>query len=193
MSQRHSRDSAGWRRIGLSLREPSTSPVVWAAVFRGVGDAAQLLRSLAQVGGDGEPRFPFLQGPKVGQMWVRMLAYPGGADIKGLEALRVAVDTHVRKVTEYLGVTRTTGQPLERVRKIIQEAWVEVVRGCGAEGPGPLADTSAALDPALWFFGKWGCSHCERVGHRVPISRVCDACLFDQFLPGGQGPNPGPQ
>jgi len=182
VSQRHSRDSAGWRRIGLSLREPSPSPAVWTALFKGTGDASVLLRSLLQVGAEGRPNFPFLRGPKVGQMWVRMLASPGVADIQGLESLRVAVDTHVRKVTEYLGVTKTRGQPLERVRKTIQEAWAEDVRRGGAIGPGALANTSAALDPALWFFGKWGCTHCEKVGRKVPIAKVCDACLFDSLF-----------
>ena len=117
-------------------------------------------------------------------MWVRMLAYPGGADIQGLEALQVAVDTRVRKATEYLGVTKTRSRPLEQVRNTIQEAWSEDVRRSGAEAPAALANTAAALDPALWFFGKWGCTHCERVGHKVPIAKVCAVCVFDSLSPG---------
>ncbi len=46
----------------------------------------------------------------------------------------------------------------------------------GADGRG---DTSAALDPALWFFGKWGCTYCERVKRKVQISDVCRECRFD--------------
>jgi hypothetical protein len=38
-----------------------------------------------------------------------------------------------------------------------------------AVGPEPLRGTAAALDPALWFWGKWGCSFCERAKRRVPI------------------------
>ena len=37
-------------------------------------------------------------------------------------------------------------------------------------GPPGVAGTCAALDPALWFFGKYGCSHCEKMGRRVHYS-----------------------
>lgn len=120
-----------------------------------------------------------LQGPKIGVMWVRMLAYPGGAFITSLDTLPVAVDVQVRKVTEYLGLTDTHGRDLERVRRLIQEAWATDVRHYGAEGPDPIAGSPAALDPALWFYGKWGCTRCERAGRKLPISRICQECRFD--------------
>ena len=31
-----------------------------------------------------------------------------------------------------------------------------------------IANTAAALDPALWFFGKWGCTRCEQAGRLPP-------------------------
>jgi hypothetical protein len=89
-------------------------------------------------------------------MWVRMLAHPGGAAITSLEVLPVAVDVQVRKVTEYLGVTATEGLDLEAARPLIQGAWQADVRKAGAVGPPGLDGTAAALDPALWFYGKWG-------------------------------------
>ena len=45
-----------------------------------------------------------------------------------------------------------------------------------AFGPEGLQDTCAALDPALWFFGKYGCSHCESVQARVPAASICPHC-----------------
>lgn len=59
--------------------------------------------------GAGSPR-PLL-------LWARMLAYPGGAATTSIEILPVAVDVQVRKVTEYLGVARTRGQALEKIRR----------------------------------------------------------------------------
>ena len=150
------------------------------AVYDGYGDAAELYDAL-QRQLTGKPMFPLLQGPKIGRMWVRMLAHPGEAKIKSLETLPVAVDVQVRKVTEYLGVTDTYGQDLEQVRALIQTAWSRNVYHDGALGPAPLADTPSALDPALWFFAKWGCTYCERWGRKVPISEICSGCRFEEL------------
>lgn len=181
VSQRHSRDVTGWRTIGATLAGPASAPAVYRAIYEGKGDAAELLAARQARSADGSSLFPFIQGPKIGPMWVRMLAYPGGAEIASLEVLPVAVDVQVRKVTEYLGVTATHGQDLERVRQLIQDAWAEDVRRHGAVGPGPLADTAAALDPAIWFFGKWGCTRCEQAGRMVPISEICRGCKFEEL------------
>lgn len=178
VSQRHGPDSAGWWRIALTFHDPALVPKVRKAIYKGSGDAQELLRELHSQR-DNQPLLPFLRGPKVGPMWIRMLAYPGSATITSLEALPVAVDVQVRKVTEYLGATGTAGQPLERVRTEIQGMWAEDVRLAGAEGPPVLRNTCAALDPALWFYAKWGCTWCERWGAKASISPVCASCRFD--------------
>jgi hypothetical protein len=139
---------------------------VCTAVHEGVGEAQGLLRAAAESTPSGTPCFPLLSGPEVAPAWVRVLAYPGRARINGLERLPVAVDVQVRKVAEDLGMTRTQELSLEDLRPVIQRAWQEDVQAHGAEGPSGLATTSAALDPVLSFFGKWGCTRCERA--RVP-------------------------
>ena len=106
-------------------------------------------------------------------MWVRMLAAPGGAAIANLDALPVAVDTQVAKVTRNLGVLPSARDERAASREAVARAW----RGAAdtAEGPPALAGTAAALDPALWFFGKWGCTFCEDARWRMPIADVCRA------------------
>jgi hypothetical protein len=121
---------------------------------------------------------PAAWGPKVGPLWVRLLAYPGGAAISSLDRVPVSVDVQVRKVTEHLGVTEATGLNLEDVRATIQETWARDVAAHGAAGPEGLVDTPGALDPALWFYGKWGCTFCQRAGQRMPISSLCAECRF---------------
>jgi hypothetical protein len=184
VSQRHGVDSAGWRTIAESLvSSQSPSPrSVRIALFDGTGDARELLGLLPRASADRKPWFPLLRGPKIGPMWVRMLAFPGGATIMSLHALPVAVDVQVRKVTEYLGVADTRGQDLARIRRTIQDAWAEDVRVHGAAGPAAITDTPAALDPALWFFGKWGCTRCEQARRRLPISNICEECRFDEVF-----------
>jgi hypothetical protein len=184
VTQRHEVDSKAWVTIGRTLSNPRTAPAVSTAIVEGKGDASTLLVEL-QRKGSGGPLFPLLKGPKIGPMWVRMLVYPGNASISSMDIIPVAVDVHVRKVTEYLGVSNTRSENLENVREKIQQAWTEDVRNHGAEGPGLLANTPSAVDPAVWFLGKWGCSHCEEGRRRIPVADVCGGCRFDQLNPGG--------
>lgn len=191
VSQRHLGDGAAWRTIAESLLDGDRCAVVRRAVHDGEGAVDELLGT----GGldaefDGAPCFPYLSGPKVGPMWLRMLVEPGGAEIRGLESLDVAVDVQVRKVTENLGVTTTVGRELEEVREEIENAWRADVLETAIGGPERLGGGCAALDPALWYFGKWGCTHCEKVGDRMPFAEgVCDGCRWEpgsRIVYGGQ-------
>lgn len=172
VSQRHGPDVDGWRSNLELLANPLKSGgvrSVEAAIVDGIGDAVSLLSAV-------DP-FKFLRGPKISRMWVRMLVAPGGAQLDRLERLPVAVDVQVRKVTEYLGVTDTAKLSLDQARPIIQAAWQR--DAAVAVGPLSLAGTASAVDPALWFFGKWGCTFCEqRFGRQEPISSLCSACTF---------------
>ena len=182
VSQRHSVDAAAWSVIAKTLA--SEECPVRAAVEDGVGDARELLSDL-RARRAGRSRFPILRGPKVGPMWARMMAAPGGANIAGLDALPVAVDTHVKNVTDLLGVTDTKEMSVDAARPAIESAWREGVAAAKIGGHPSIADTCAALDPALWFFGKHGCSHCLNVGAREPIGQACDHCrLFKEAAVG---------
>jgi hypothetical protein len=178
VSQRHGSDSAAWRLILEALASDESPEAVRNVVFEGTGDAGGLLRSISATRSSGQPWFPFLSGPKVSVMWVRMLADPGAAQVENMAVLPVAVDVQVRKVTEYLGITQTAGQELEAARGEIQQAWRALADA--AVGSPVLAGTCAALDPALWFFGRWGCTFCERTRRRMPISTACTACRYGE-------------
>jgi hypothetical protein len=176
VSQRHLPDAAAWRRIAESLVEEPESPVS-RVITQGVGDAGELLAALrSSRSRAGSERFPYLAGPKVGPMWVRMMVFPGSAPVNGLAGLRVAVDVQVRRATENLGVTDTASVALDDARAAIEEAWSTRVRAEGADGAAELAGTCAALDPALWYFGRVGCGRCESTGQRMPIAPVCSLC-----------------
>lgn len=181
VSQRHKPDSNAWKTIAFSLLYEKKSVPIREAIYNGRGEASQLLKTLSICNYQGKACFPFLRGPKIGPMWIRMLVYPGKAHIDNIINLPVSVDVQVRKVSEYLGITDTINLPSNKVneiRKIIQEAWYKEVQQHGSIGPGILANTSSALDPALWFFGKWGCTHCENIGYKQPISEICNKCTF---------------
>lgn len=121
VSQRHGPDAVAWRLITEALTDYDTAAsVIRKAVDAGSGDARQILDALSSTTPAGTSRFPMLAGPKVGPMWVRMLAVPGRANVSSLELLPVAVDVQVRRVTEKLGVTDTAGVDLEACRSRIQ-------------------------------------------------------------------------
>lgn len=166
VSQRHNPDSTAWRTIAQSLLNEAKSFPILNAINNGIGEANSLLNCVQY----NKPMFPFLGGPKIGPMWVRMLVFPGRANISNLIQLPVSVDVQVRKVSEYLGVTNTANKLLStEVRHEIQNAWYNDVLANGSIGPGILANTCCALDPALWFYGKWGCTNCEKKGYKVLI------------------------
>ena len=177
VSQRHQADVKAWRTIAANLA--AGSGAVSKVVDQGVGNTDELLADLHSYDRNCRPRFPLLCGPKIAPLWVRIIANPGGARITGMEAIPVAVDVHVRRVTENLAVADTRGLPLRAATKLaIKQAWHSAVAVARIGGPTGIADTCAALDPALWFYGKHGCSHCERQGKRTPIGRACNHCQF---------------
>ena len=182
VSQRHREDVEAWRTIAGNLA--AGTGAVCNVVDQGVGNAAELTADLRSLDRNGRPRYPLLRGPKIAPMWVRIIANPGGARIADMDAIPVAVDVHVRRVTENLAVTDTRALPLEAAKPAIQQAWRSAVAAACIGGPRGIADTCAALDPALWFYGKHGCSHCERQGRQTPIGRVCDHCRFADGMAG---------
>lgn len=176
VSQRHRPDTDAWRVIAGSLMS-GDSPVR-RVIDHGVGDAEELLKDLRSRDHTGRNRFPMLRGSKIGPMWVRMMTVPGGAKIDRMAIIPVAVDVQVRRVSENLGIADTRGLSIREAKPIIQCAWQKAVAAANTGGPSGIAGTCAALDPVLWFFGKHGCSHCEKIGQKVPISRACDYCLL---------------
>jgi hypothetical protein len=176
LSQRHLPDTAAWRIVAESLMDAECPQTIRIAIDDGQGDGQELLEAVGTVDGVGQPRFPYLSGPKIAPLWVRMLAAPGGATLSNLERIPVAVDVQVRKVSEYLGLTATATKSLELARSDIQSSWAAGAHA--SAGPAGLAGTAAAVDPAVWFFGKWGCTFCESAGRKIPISSVCSACGF---------------
>ena len=173
VSRYHGPDSLAWNVIARSLAAGGNP--VSRVVDCGVGNAGELLRYL-RTSTEGQFRFPLLRGPKIGPMWMRMLVAPGGAKIDGMDIIPVAVDVHVRRVTRNLGVLDTQNISAEKARREIQDTWQAAVATTRIGGPPGLTDTCAALDPALWIFGKYGCSHCENVAQLIPIGRACEHC-----------------
>ena len=180
VSQRHRQDTKAWRTIAKNLSSAADDSPIRRLIDRGGGNAEEIVNDLRSRDNKGNTRFPLLRGPKIGPMWMQIMADPnqGGAKIDHMDVIPVAVDVHVRRVTENLGITNTRDLPIGTARPIIQNIWRKAVETIDIGGPPGIAGTCAALDPALWEFSRRGCSDCERVGRREPIiSSVCDHCV----------------
>jgi|GEM_PF-1072227 len=183
VSQRHSVDGAAWRLIAEALVSPVCPAPVRQAIDGEEVAADAVLQAVSATWPDGSPMFPLLSGPKISPMWVRMLVFPGGARITCLEIIPVAVDTHVQRVTEMLGLVPV--RPLDDAHRTrIQQVWFDAVRLAGLYGgPGSLDGTAAGIDPALWALGRMGCSRCEQQGNKIPVGPICDLCVLGRIPP----------
>lgn len=174
MTRYHRSDTDAWQTIARSLHAGG-GPVAHL-VEQGRGDAVKLLNDLCSVDSEGRPRYPVLKGQKIGPLWVRVMAEPGGAEVENIDVVDIAVDIHVRKVTENLGVANTHGLAMDKAKPTIRDAWKSAVAGAEFGGPPGIAGTCAALDPALWAYGKYGCGHCTKAGKLEPIGEACRCC-----------------
>ena len=80
VSQKHHADVNAWQKIANSLTSEYPSSVQ-KVIDDGIGDAGDLLQDLNSRDHNGGSRFPLLRGPKIGAMWLRILANPGKAKI----------------------------------------------------------------------------------------------------------------
>ena len=178
VSLRHESDSFAWHTISNNLTE-ADNPIS-RVVDDGVGNAGELLEYL-RTSANRYARFPLLRGPKIGPMWIRMLVAPGGATIDDIDIIPIAVDVHVRRATKNLAVADTANLSRLAARQMVQDTWRAAVANTDIGGPPGIANTCAALDPALWMFGRLGCGYCMRVSEPVPIGRARDPCQLRTF------------
>lgn len=172
-------DVKAWRTIAKNLHSGDDSPIR-RLIDSGVGDAVELLEDLHSKDKKGNIRFPQLRGRKIGPMWISIMADPcqGGARIDRIDAVPVAVDVHVRRVTEYLGLASTQGLSIAKATPIIQKVWRDAVGKADIGGTAGIRGTCAALDQALWSFGREGCNLCRLKNGGYPLhDDVCNHCV----------------
>lgn len=175
VSHKNEQDPQAWLDIARTIAIESHCPVS-RVIYDNTVDAKSLLKDLGTSSDDGRNRFPLLSGRKTGSVWIRMLASPGGAKITHLDLLPVMVDSHVIRATENLGMAKKDNLDLNKDAKYIQSVWQSAVSTTEFEAPEGIKDTCAALDPALSFFGRYGCGHCAKVGNPVRIGLACNHC-----------------
>jgi len=123
------------------------------------------------------PDYPYLRGPKIGPLWLRMLRDNVGiTKLRNLQQVPIPVDIHVARATLATGVVRgrfrgRLGEMFEYIRK----AWFESVKGLSINNREMIA---LDMDEPLWHLSKYGCAMRDKMTGDCPHYHRCKAKLF---------------
>lgn len=123
------------------------------------------------------PDYPYLRGPKIGPLWLRMLRDNAGIEqLKNLEKVPIPVDIHVARATLATGVVK--GKAITRLNELfeqIRKAWFESVKELNVKHRPMVA---LDVDEPLWHLSKYGCTNRDRVTGYCPSYGKCEAKEF---------------
>lgn len=166
VAMRPSQDARIWRTVSATLvRRFRGDPreIAAGAGYEGPGMLAELRR----VPGD----FPWLKGPKIAPLWVRMMADEVGLLIHDLDQVPIPVDVHIARATFACGgLVGSFAGTVGASASAVQDVWREGLRGTDLY---PLR-----IDQPLWLQSREGCSH--RRGDACPREAECviaDLCV----------------
>ena len=118
--------------------------------------------------------YPYLRGPKIGPLWLRMLRDNAGIEqLKALDKVPIPVDIHVARATLATGVIRgNVKAQLYDLFEDIRTAWAESVKGLNVKDRPMIA---LDVDEPLWHLSKYGCTYRDRENGVCPVSGQCEA------------------
>lgn len=96
---------------------------------------------------DMKKNFPYLSGPKIFNYWSFIISTYGGANLKNMEHIEIAPDTHITKCSVRLGVI-SEDEAHKLSKEQISERWRIVLHGSGI--------TPIEMHPPLWFWSRNG-------------------------------------
>ena len=121
--------------------------------------------------------YPYLRGPKIGPLWMRMLRDNVRISKLGnLEKVPIPVDIHIARTTLTTGVV--SGQFKERLDelfKCIRKAWFKSVKDLNVKNRPMIA---LDVDEPLWHLSKYGCTKRDEITGHCPVYSRCEAKDF---------------
>ncbi|MCJ7491198.1 MAG: hypothetical protein MUP15_03455 [Dehalococcoidia bacterium] len=158
VSLRPDQDAHIWNSVSLTfLTKWGGNPMNMLEAAR--YDAPSVLQMVQS-----EVGFPYLRGPKISALWVRMLRDNVGIAFKNMGKIPIPTDIHIVRATLSTGVLRGNySGSLDGVRPYVQEAWADGLAGTKLI---PLD-----VDEPLWNLSRYGCT--RRTGGLCPAARAC--------------------
>lgn len=192
LSKRQNQDQWIWSTVGVTFYKK------WAGdprnFLRDCGwDATKILERLRndthQWGSKSKADYPFLRGPKIGLLWLRMLRDNVGLEeLKNLGEVPIPVDRHVARATLATGVIKGTFEgDLEDLFQHIRRAWFKSVEGLEAKNR-PM--TALDVDEPFWHLSKYGCTKRNKRTGECSVSETCEAgefCVKGKIVVGEKG------
>ena len=180
LSRKPQKDALIWRAIGVTFFEKwQGDPVAflqdcgWEApcVLERLGSDRHL--EAGRLASD----FPYLRGPKIGPLWLRMLRDNVSIDrLRHLERVPIPVDVHIARATLAVGVVRGSySGSLGELFRIIRKAWFESVRGLRV---GQREMIALDVDEPLWHLSRYGCTNRHKQTGQCPLLPTCEAREF---------------
>lgn len=180
LSKKQNQDQWIWSTVGVTFYKK------WADDPRNFledcgWDATKVLERLKRdthrSGNKPRTDYPFLRGPKIAPLWLRMLRDNVGLEkLKNLDEVPIPVDRHVARATLATGVVRGTFKGgLEDLFQYIRRAWFQSVEGLEVSDRPMIA---LDVDEPLWHLSKYGCTKRDKMTGECPVSETCEASEF---------------
>lgn len=175
-------DAQTWQAVCTTLARYFTGEV--GVLLRRARFNAPALLSLVR---DRElvPGFPFLRGPKIAPLWVRMLHDNCGVELERLDRVPLPVDVHTATATLQLACVRAEAYRgrFAPLREAIQRVWRQALEG--------TEDYPLQLDEPLWHLSRAGCRvtrtwPCE-FQRECPVGAWCGASRVGLSIGGAEG------
>lgn len=180
LSKKPQKDAGIWHTVGTSFASKWCADPL-AFLESCAWDSPRVLRRLEsdkhRQAGRLTANFPYLKGPKIGPLWLRMLRDNVGVDrLQHLEEVPIPVDVHVARATLAVGVVRGSyAGNLAGLFGAVRDAWFQSVAGLRA---GQRAMVALDMDEPLWHLSRYGCTYRDRRTGRCPMFSECEAREF---------------
>jgi len=163
-------DIAIWYRICRTIAEEFESDPTNILKINNY-DAIKIIQFLQNR--KNKKKFPFLSGPKISSLWIRMLNEVAKIKMKNLKEVSIPVDVHIARATYRLGLINGKFIKLnnETRRKVIS-LWRNI---CSNIDIYPLQ-----LDEPLWLLSRNGCSN-AKTNKKCPLFKECPVKEFCKY------------
>lgn len=180
LSKKPENDARFWRTVGVTFYKK------WEADPRNFledcdWDSLAILRRLRDdthlYNGEQVSDYPYLRGPKIGPLWLRMLRDNVViSELRNLEKVPIPVDIHVARATLATGVVRGYFEGrLDRLFEYIRKAWFVSTEGLSLKDRSMMA---LDVDEPLWHLSKYGCTKRDDIAGCCLVRHRCEARGF---------------
>jgi len=180
LSKKPKKDAYIWRTVGVTFYKKWESDPFY--FFKNCDwDSLLILKRLKNdthlYNGKSVLDYPYLRGPKIGPLWLRMLRDNVGIkQLRNLEKVPIPLDIHVARATLSTGIVRgRIRDRLDKVFEYIREAWFESVKGLNIKNKEIIA---LDMDESLWHLSKYGCTMRDKITGDCPLYHRCEAKTF---------------